>query len=182
MADTQNTEEWRDVAGWTGVYRVSSHGRCMTVKTGKIHNPWIKDGYQIVTFAARNGEPRKKFKVARLVCAAFHGRAPSDTHQVNHINGVRNDDRPCNLEWTTPHENTLHKSVLGTNPTGEAHWRTSHTEDQIQEIRHRYDRRAASRETLRKIAADFNLSPAAVCLIGKRSSWRHLAEANHGVQ
>lgn len=49
----------------------------------------------------------KKFLVHRLVASAF---VPGEIKglQVNHINGVRNDNRSDNLEWVTASENLKH--------------------------------------------------------------------------
>ena len=49
-----------------------------------------------------------KVKVHRLVCEAFHGSAPSDKPHVNHINGVKDDNRPSNLEWMSQSGNNNH--------------------------------------------------------------------------
>lgn len=49
----------------------------------------------------------KNYFVHILVCTAFHGPRPTPKHQVDHINRDRWDNRPENLRWVTPHENSL---------------------------------------------------------------------------
>jgi hypothetical protein len=52
--------------------------------------------------------------VHRLMCEAFHGPPPSDDAVVRHLNGIRTDNRPENLRWGTPAENTADMLRHGT--------------------------------------------------------------------
>lgn len=36
-----------------------------------------------------------------IICFAFHGPKPSNEHTVDHINGITDDNRECNLRWAT---------------------------------------------------------------------------------
>lgn len=65
-----------------------------------------EDGYPYVFFVVN----RKRYKraVHRLVAQSLLPPKPTPKHQVNHKNGVRDDNRLPNLEWMTSKENTLH--------------------------------------------------------------------------
>lgn len=113
-------ERWLPIRGYTGYYEVSDQGRICRIrpaqgtKPGHILSPGqMRTGYRVVALS-RSPSDHKMFRVCRLVAKAFHGPPPTGRHQVNHKNGIKNDDRAVNLEWMTPQENTRHRfEVLG---------------------------------------------------------------------
>ena len=62
---------------------------------------------------------KHEYRVHRLVAAAFLD-PDEDRPWVNHINGVKNDNRITNLEWTTARENVLHAIEIGLIPPKES--------------------------------------------------------------
>lgn len=64
------------------------------------------NGYIYVNLSA--GGQKKQVRVHRIVYAAAHGRIPEGM-VVDHINGIKNDNRLCNLQLLTPEDNS-HKA------------------------------------------------------------------------
>lgn len=77
----------------------------------------------------------KTIAAHKLVWMAFNGLIPPPL-QINHKNGIKNDNRLCNLEVVTPSENTLHAfRVLKVSTTrGEKQHCSVLREDQVSEI------------------------------------------------
>lgn len=93
---------FKPVVGYEGCYEVSDAGDVRNARTGHVLRPQrCTNGY--VSQQLGRGSRRL---VHRLVAAAF---VPGDnTLQVNHKNGVRDDNRAENLEWLTCSDNHRH--------------------------------------------------------------------------
>lgn len=70
----------------------------------------------------------------RIVYEAVHGTIPAGM-QVNHINGVKFDNRACNLELVTPKGNSRHAVENGLTARGEQHGMAKLTNEQVRQIR-----------------------------------------------
>jgi hypothetical protein len=113
-------ETWKSIEGFE-YYEVSDcarvrsldhivyNGRGRTRKSiGRVLSQTYCKGY----FGVALGRNNRRY-VARLVAQAFIPN-PLNKKEVNHINGVTDDNRIENLEWVTPSENILHSyRVLG---------------------------------------------------------------------
>ena len=77
--------------------------------------------------------------VHRLVAESFVPN-PLNKPCVNHINGIKTDNRAENLEWCTHSENNQHAydNNLSHAVCGEKHYSSKFTQDEIREIRRLY--------------------------------------------
>lgn len=100
-------EIWKDCKGYEGLYQVSSLGRIWSVRKQRyMYLSKKPTGYLEVTLTAKNGK-RKYERVHRLVALAFIDN-PNNCPVVNHLNGIKDDNRVENLEWATVKDNTKH--------------------------------------------------------------------------
>ncbi len=107
-------ETWMDVYDFPR-YQVSDQGKVRNKRTHKIKSAhYDNDGYLKVTLMnIINGNKKTSRKtVHRLVAESFLG-GPHPDLQVNHKNGVKDDNRVVNLEWCTGSENVKHAYATG---------------------------------------------------------------------
>lgn len=102
-------EIWKDIPGFEGLYQASNLGEIRSLnykRTGKVKvlSPGISGkGYYRVELC-KDGK-KKNFSVHRLTYEAFHGTIPPGM-TVDHINGIKTDNRLENLQLLTRGDNT----------------------------------------------------------------------------
>lgn len=97
------TETWKDME-INPNYQVSNLGNIRNKKNGSILRQQDNGkGYKLVCI--RINKKQRMLYVHRLVAYAFCKKATGKDY-VDHINGIRDDNRFINLRWCTPKENS----------------------------------------------------------------------------
>ena len=117
MELNSKSETWKGVVGYENLYIISSMGVIKSLdkyvytktysylKKGKIIKGGSSRGYRIITLS--HNCVNKGVRVCRLVAIHFVPN-PENKPEVNHINGIKDDDRAENLEWVSAKENIRH--------------------------------------------------------------------------
>lgn len=101
-------EEWCPIVGFEN-YLIDKNGDIVSLHRSRLLIPSVdKDGYLSYTLVGKDGCP-KTFRAHRLVLMTFDPIENEKSMQVNHRNGVKNDNRLENLEWVTSCENIRHR-------------------------------------------------------------------------
>ncbi|MDP2106112.1 MAG: NUMOD4 domain-containing protein, partial [Desulfobulbaceae bacterium] len=112
-------EIWKPVPEFEDRYEVSNLGLVRSLEResrGRVYQSRIlmgnlgKTGYSY--FIAQRNHTKKTIKIHRLVCQVFCEN-PSRKNHVNHIDGIKTNNRWDNLEWVTPKENSNHARENG---------------------------------------------------------------------
>jgi len=107
-------ERWKDIAGYEGIYQISSLGKVRSLpksnyKDTRILNPGYTRNstteYKFVYLYSKG--VRSKYSIHRLVASHFIPN-PESKPFVNHIDNNGSNNNVDNLEWCTHSENMKH--------------------------------------------------------------------------
>ena len=206
QTEAMNEEHWMQIPGYNGVYYVSDLGNIRThnwknkgwtrvMKPGYDHKGYLRT----VLVNPITGK-KKTIKVHRVVGQVWLSN-PHNKPQINHKNGIKDDNRPVNLEWVTYRENFDHAVANGKQPglfkrglapynKGLNSYTKEHipldqytpicgsdigtsklTEQQVIEIRSKFKKRVYTREML---AGEYGVKASCIKDVVNRKSWKHI--------
>jgi hypothetical protein len=112
--------------------------------------------------------------ISRLVAQTFIPN-PENKPQVNHINGLKDNDNLENLEWNTQSENQQHaiRTGLKISLKGEHVFGSKLNEHQVRRIR--LMKEVDPTITQERIASFFNVSRSCISFILSRRNWNHIS-------
>lgn len=180
----------KDIKGYEGLYAITRDGRVWSYPKKKA------SGYMSIgCFLKPRGSGRKYLKklldckrdyrrysltklgitkdfyIHRLVAQTFIDN-PLNLREVNHINGIKYDNRVENLEWVTKEQNAKHAVENGLTARGDKNHSTKLNENQVREIRKLYI--PNKKGSARSLSEKYNISMASIHLIYSRKNWKWL--------
>lgn len=168
-------EIWKEIEGYNGDYFISNFGRVKSFKKCRGKNELIlkqyidNKGYYRVRLYI---DKKSNKKIHRLVLETFNPIDNMDKLQVNHINGIKSDNRLENLEWCTQSENMKHSFKIGLEDNkGENN--PNHTLKNNDIIEIRIDLKEGIL-TQREIAKRFNVSQRTIWSIEHGKMWSNV--------
>ena len=184
------SEQWRDVVGYEGCYRVSDSGRVVSVpRRRRNKHGWatlperelrgtpVGRGSRKYLFVSLYTPPHRTPRavgVHRLVLEAFVGPCPPGM-ECRHLNDDPRDNRLENLAWGTKQQNYADRVRLGngndvTCERGERRYNAKLTEQAVRDIR------AARRQgvPLKVLSQRHRVNEACVSAVATGRSWKHV--------
>lgn len=120
-------EIWKDIPGYEGLYQVSNLGRVksldrvvnaggtknenrVSLKKGKLLKCSLTTrGYSRVSLSIKS--ITKQLLIHRLIALCFLDKVEGKVN-INHINGIKTDNKLSNLEYVNQRENILHSKIF----------------------------------------------------------------------
>ncbi len=163
-------ENWKDIPDYDKKYKASTLGR---VKSSMPHNGTLerilrqhttKKGY--LGCGLYKDRKRTSFQSHRIIACTYHPN-PLNLPEVNHKKGIKTDNRPCAIEWSTHEDNISHAVENALIQKGEKCHGAKLTGKQVLEIR-------ASNLMQKELAMIYKISTTSISGIKRRLYWTHI--------
>lgn len=157
------------IEGFEKKYQISNSGKIRNSKN-QILKPCIgNNGYShVALWKDKKGNTKD---IHSLVASTFISKK-FGIQQINHINGIKTDNRVENLEWVSPRSNMEHAIRTGLRrDSGEKSSNSKLTESQVIEIRRLY---FSDEMTAVEIAKKYSINKCYIHLILRNKRWNHI--------
>lgn len=175
-------EIWKSAVGYNGYYEVSNLGRVKRLSRSIVRS----DG-KIKTFKEkickqheRNGYMRvsicfnykNKFINVHIMVAESFLKNKNNLPIINHKDGIKNNNKVINLEWSSYGHNRKHAAYYGLNngPYGERSSTAKLTNELVNIIRTEYIETKLSH---RKLANKYNVSKSTITALLTHRTWKY---------
>lgn len=150
-------------------YEVDNTGRVRRISTGRILSQCDDGhGYRKVTLW-HNGS-QEAVKVHRIVAIAFLGMPAEVSDEVNHIDSIRHNNCPSNLEWLSHTQNMQHAWASGSMKRGSESYLAVLDEKKVEQIKLAIIAGATNSE-LSKV---YNVARGTIGKIRQLKTWKHV--------
>jgi hypothetical protein len=181
-------EIWKDIPEFEGYYQASTMGRIRsldrkinkkvgkeifeTTRIGRIFRLRYKKNRRYLSVRLSKNGKIKGYPLHRLIAITFIENSENKP-QVNHLNGIKSDNRVENLSWTNSSENIKHAITMGLNKSvvGENHGSCIFKNEDVIKIRELY---ATGNYSYNDIGKMFNSNKCRIFEIVKRKTWKHI--------
>jgi hypothetical protein len=168
MTGSSKKEIWKDIPSYEGLYQASNFGniksldklvgsgiknQSQVLRKGKIMIKTI-DRYGYYKLTLYKNKSQKNFTIHRLVALSFLQKV-ANKESINHKNGIKTDNRVCNLEWCTNMENINHGVKNKLFDFGENHHKSTLKINDLIEIKLKY---IPKKYSSLKLAKEFNVT------------------------
>lgn len=179
-------EKWKAIPNYEGLYKASTLGRIKSLERiihkqkcnvlfketiiKQFHRFNNKSSNYYCANLYDNNHKCKTTSVHRILAICFISN-PFNKPQINHIDGIKTNNKLYNLEWCTASENTQHGYDTGLSMArrGSLNWNSKLTEKDVVYIRN--TRYKVSRKDL---AIKFNISIKHIDRIRCKERWKHI--------
>lgn len=181
-------EVWSKIKDYEGIYEISTFGRIKSLSRLKkgventsyltkekiLKNVFDKDGYCLINLYKNNKS--KTFKIHRLVALHFIENT-LNKEQVNHINGIKTDNRIENLEWCTHSENMKHALINKLKiPLKGENCKVSKLTDKIviEILTKKKESNGKRNWGAKEICLKYNIKSTCISEVVSRRNWKHI--------